>query len=79
MWTFYIYSLLTFSDFHIIFAGISGVHVIPGIITCTLQGRFCDTGIPRIFHGGKICIVGQVYPLKMVKVTNENHKYVVPI
>ena len=49
LWTFYLY--------FIIFAGISGVHVIPVIITCTLQGMFCDTGIPRTFYGGKICSV----------------------
>ena len=51
VWTFYIYSLLRFSNFLIIFAGISGVHVIPVIITCTLQGMFCDTGIPALFMG----------------------------
>ena len=39
---------------------ISGVHVIPIIITCTLQGMFCDTGIPLTFYGGKICSV-QLY------------------
>ena len=33
------------------------VHVIPVIITCTLQGMFCDMGIPRTFYGGKICSV----------------------
>ena len=33
------------------------VHVIPVIITCTLQGMFCDTGIPRTFYGEKICSV----------------------
>ena len=63
VWTFYIYSLLRFSNFLIIFAGISGVHVIPVIITCTLQGMFCDTGIPRTFYGGKICSVGGCYPI----------------
>ena len=40
-----------------IFAGISGKNVIPVIITCTLQGMFCDTGIPHTFYGGKICSV----------------------
>ena len=38
--------------------GFSGVHVIPVIITCTLQGMFWDTGIPRNFYGWKICSVG---------------------
>ena len=37
--------------------GISGIHVIPVIITCILQGMFCNTGIPRTFYGGKICSV----------------------
>ena len=46
-----------FSNFLIIFAGISGIHVIPVIITCTLQGMICNTGIPRTFYGGKICSV----------------------
>ena len=53
VWTFYIY---TFSNFLIIFAGISGVHVIPVIIIYTLQGMFCDMGIPRTFYGGKIAV-----------------------
>ena len=29
----------------------------PVIITCTLQGMFCDTWIPRTCYGGKICSV----------------------
>ena len=44
-----------FSNFLMIFAGISGIHVIPVIIICTLQGMFCNTGIPCTFYGGKIC------------------------
>ena len=36
-----------------------GVHVIPVIVTCTLQGMFCDMGIPRTFYGGKICSVAR--------------------
>ena len=35
--------------------GISGIPVIPMIITCLLQGTLCDMGIPRTFYGGKIC------------------------
>ena len=57
VWTFYTYSLSWFFNFFIIFVGISGVHVILVIIKCTLQGMFCDTGIPRTFYGGKICSV----------------------
>ena len=58
VWTFNIYFFIKiFSNFLIIFAGISGVHVIPVIITCTLQGTFCNPGIPCFFHGGKICSV----------------------
>ena len=37
--------------------GISCILAIPMIITCLLQGILCDTGIPRTFHGGKICSV----------------------
>ena len=31
--------------------------VIPVIITCTLQGTPCDTGIPHTFYGENICSV----------------------
>ena len=31
-------------------AGIAGIHAIPVIITCTLQGTPCDTGFPRNFY-----------------------------
>ena len=37
--------------------GITGIHAIPVIITCTLQGALCDTGIPCTFYGEKICSV----------------------
>ena len=57
---FTVYTLLRFSNFLIIFVGISGIHVIPVIITGTLQGMFCDTGIPRTFYGVKICSVGTI-------------------
>ena len=44
----YMYSYF-FSNFLRIFAGIAGIHAIPVIITCTLQGTLCDTGFPRTF------------------------------
>ena len=56
-----------YSNFLIIFAGISGVHVIPMIITCTLQGMLCDMGIPRIFYGGKICSVAIGLVFKIIQ------------
>ena len=37
--------------------GITGIHAIPMMITCMLQGTFCDTGIARTFCGEKICSV----------------------
>ena len=39
-----------------IFLGISGVHVIPVIITYTLQGMFCDIGITHTFYGEKFAV-----------------------
>ena len=43
--------------------GITGVHAIPMMITCILQGTLCDTGIPCTFYGENICSVGiQKYP-----------------
>ena len=55
VWTFYIYTLLRFFKFPYYFCGDFRQHVIPVIITCSLQGTFCDTGFPRTFYGGKIC------------------------
>ena len=67
VWTFYIYILLRFFKFPYNFCGLSGVHVIFVIITCTLQGMFCDMGIHRTFYGGKICSVPLlIYLLKQV-------------
>ena len=37
--------------------GIAGIHAIPIMITCMLQGTLCDRGIPRTFYGGNICSV----------------------
>ena len=37
--------------------GITGIHAIPMMITCMLQGTLCDTGIPRTFYGENICSV----------------------
>ena len=31
--------------------GITGIHAIPMMITCLLQGTLCDTGIPALFMG----------------------------
>ena len=31
--------------------GITGIHAIPMMITCMLQGTLCDTGIPCTFYG----------------------------
>ena len=42
---------------------ISGIHAIPMIITCLLQGILCDTGIPCTFYEGNICSV-HVLPLR---------------
>ena len=47
-----------------IFAGISGVHVIPVIITCTLQGMFCDMGIPAISMGENLQCTGASHEIK---------------
>ena len=35
--------------------GIEGIHAIPIIFMCILQGTFCDTGIPCTFYGGNVC------------------------
>jgi uncharacterized membrane protein len=32
-----------------------GIHAIPMMITCILQGTLCDTGIPCTFYGENIC------------------------
>ena len=45
--------------------GISGIPVIPMIITRLLQGTLCDTGIPRTFYGGKICSVHSFFSMKL--------------
>ena len=37
--------------------GIAGIHTIPVIIACTLQGIPWDTGYPHTFYGGNICSV----------------------
>ena len=37
--------------------GITGIHAIPIMITCMLQGTLCNTGIPRTFYGESICSV----------------------
>ena len=37
--------------------GIAGIHAIPMMITCMLQGTFCDMGIPRTFYEENICSV----------------------
>ena len=37
--------------------GIAGIHAIPMMITCMLQGTLCDTGIPRTLYGENICSV----------------------
>ena len=37
--------------------GITGIHAIPMMITCMLQGTLCDTGIPCTFYGENICSV----------------------
>ena len=34
--------------------GITGIHAIPMMITCMLQGTLCDTGIPCTFYGENI-------------------------
>ena len=34
--------------------GITGLHAIPMMITCMLQGTLCDTGIPCTFYGENI-------------------------
>ena len=39
--------------------GITGIHAIPMMITCMLQGTLCDTGIPCTFYGGNICSVNK--------------------
>ena len=55
--TLFVYSLLRFFKFPYNFCRDFRHNVIPVIITCTLQGIFCNTGIPRTFYGGKICSV----------------------
>ena len=45
--------------------GITGIHAIPMMITCMLQGTLCDTGIPRTFYGENIC--SEKYPFANVK------------
>ena len=52
---FYIYALSSFFKFPYNFCGDFRCNYM--IITCTLQGMFCDTGIPCTFYGGKICSV----------------------
>ena len=37
--------------------GIAGIHAIPIIFMCILQGTFWDRGIPCTFYGGNICSV----------------------
>ena len=37
--------------------GIAGIHAIPIIFMCILQGTFCDTGIHHNFYGENICSV----------------------
>ena len=37
--------------------GITGIHAIPMMITCMLQGTLCDTEIPCTFYGENICSV----------------------
>ena len=41
--------------------GITGIHTIPIIFMCILQGIFCDTGIPCTFYGGNICSVAYLW------------------
>ena len=37
--------------------GITGIHAIPMMIICMLQGTLCDTGLPCTFYGENICSV----------------------
>jgi hypothetical protein len=46
---------------------IAGINAIPMMITCMLQGTFCNTGIPRTFYGGNICSVDTKSLLKSFK------------
>jgi hypothetical protein len=50
-----------FSNFPYNFCGDFRQHVIPMIITCTLQGTPCDTGFPAHFMGGKFAVYGMAY------------------
>ena len=58
--------------------GITGIHAIPMMITCMLQGTLCDTGIPCTFYGENICSVPCLqlqciywrYSCKMASVTS---------
>ena len=54
--TFDIYSLLRVFKFPYNFCGDFRQHVISVMITCTLQGMFCDTGIPALFMGEKFAV-----------------------
>ena len=72
VWTFYIYSSLKFFKFPYNFCRDFRRTCIPVIITCTLQGTFCNTGIPCTFYGGKIC---SAWINSTVIICISSHKY----